>query len=291
MGVVCANDPVNAYDPLGLDKVKLSGKTVYWETTSGATMPIGALVDKSTVALSTVGTGVRSLRMLKSAAKNVRLTSAGPRLRDEVTATLKWGQPITVELCAKIAQITQDVRHTVGLHTQAIVEGESSLVEWLATIKLHGKGTAAYGGLGVIAPGQRPSAVVMAMNRVERWRYMPGRVGMMGLGVGGGIVDILLGRGTEQGARDFMTMYLMTEAAVHIMYLAELQSLQKACEKAFPGSSTAKWRYYYGEPVGSFPNRLTKIAKETGVRPSFGSLPPPPPSWRDPGVYVPQYAD
>ena len=111
---------------------------------------------------------------------------------------------------------------------QTIASDEYSLREYEAGLQLKGFKTAAYGGFGAQDRSSRPEYLNAALDRVESWWYMPGRFGTSVIAGGfAAAIDVATFRGTEQAARDWLTMHLLQEWGVGQMYLGELHKLEQ----------------------------------------------------------------
>ena len=119
------------------------------------------------------------------------------------------------------------VQGSIDYIVETMASNEYSLYEYEVGKKQRGIVTIGYGGEGAINRANRPDYINRAIDKTESWKYMPGRIGMFLTGAFAAAMNVATFQGTEEAARDWLTMHLLSEWGVHVMYLAELQKLEQ----------------------------------------------------------------
>jgi RHS repeat-associated protein len=118
------------------------------------------------------------------------------------------------------------VESSADMLVHAMAAGESDMINfiqrWHEQTKVIG-----LAGQGAVDRESRPAYINEAIDKAERWRYVPGRAGMVMMGGFAGLGRLLTFQGLESASREVTTAYLLQEWGIHMMGLANLKELER----------------------------------------------------------------
>jgi RHS repeat-associated protein len=148
------------------------------------------------------------------------------RQRELKDALHKWNTELDLDVIRK--QI-KGIEKTVNFIEEQIKAGQTSLIDYKEEARRRGIVDIGIAGIGAIDRSSRPEYINKAIDDAENpvYSFSLRIPAALGLGAVIGIADVITFQGTKEAAKDWMTIYLLTEEDVHMRALNNLHALEK----------------------------------------------------------------